>query len=331
MDTKRSPLVVVTYPVHAPRRAMLKSLFPGRERLCFLSDMTTEERREALSGADVLLCWNPARELKPHEFGMLGTIRMVQLLSAGADHVPFRDIPPNAVIASNVGAYAEPMAEHVLGMTLALAKNLFREHMKMAQGEFNQAKLNSRMRGSVCGILGLGGIGTATARLMRCLGMRIYAINTSGRTAEEVDFIGTLGDLPQLLAVSDILVICLPLTRTTRKLIGTRELEAMKPNAILINVARGDIIDEQALYEHCMSRPDFRAGIDAWWSEPFGQGSFRTRFPFFMLPNVLGSPHNSAIVPGMNEEGTRLAVENIKRFLAGEAVKGLVRREDYLS
>ena len=323
------PLIIVTYKVNTPRRSQFKSLFP-KERVCFLTDFPDEDRERELAAAEVLMSWNPARELKPKEFGRLARLRMVQLLSAGADHVPFRELPREALIASNAGAYSEPIAEHVLAMALALAKNLFPEHLELSQGEFSQAMKNTMLRGSVCGILGFGGIGKAAARLMRSLGLKVHAINTSGRTDEEVNFIGTLRDLRTVLAASDVLVISLPLTKATRGLIGKRELDLMKPNAILVNVARGDIIDEHALFDHLVSNPHFRAGIDAWWFEPFGQGRFRTRYPFFTLPNVLGSPHNSAIVPGINEEGTRLAAENVKRFLAGEPVRGVVRREEYL-
>jgi glycerate dehydrogenase len=326
----KQPHIVICYPTKAARRHQLRMLFHGQARVCFLEDLTPDERQSEFVDADVLLTWNPARELKPREFGMLRKLRMIQLLSAGADHLPFRDLPPDAVIASNVGAYSEPIAEHVLGMALALAKNLFRQHLKLSQGDFSQARPNTLLHGGICGIVGFGGIGKATARLMRCLGLRIHAVNTSGRTGEPVNFIGTLRDLREVLSLADVLVVSLPLTKATRGLIGRKELEAMKPDAILINVARGDIIDEAALFEHLQSHPDFRAGIDAWWFEPFGQGRFRTRYPFFTLPNVIGSPHNSGIVPGANEEGTRLAAENIMRFLAGDPVVGRVRREDYL-
>ena len=104
----------------------------------------------------------------------------------------------------------------------------------------------------------------------------------------------------------------------------------MKPDAILVNVARGAIIDEKALYNHVKSHPSFLVGIDAWWTEPFMHGRFRMEYPFLELPNVLGSPHNSGVVPHVLVDATRQAVENVKYFLKGEKVMGIVQREDYL-
>ena len=120
-----------------------------------------------------------------------------------------------------------------------------------------------------------------------------------GRADETADRAGTLADLHDMLAAADIVVVTLPLTRTTRGLIGSRELGLMKPDAILVNVARGAIVDEDALFEHLKAHPDFGAGIDTWWDEPEPGQPFRPRLPFLSLPNVVGSPHNSGTVPGM--------------------------------
>jgi phosphoglycerate dehydrogenase-like enzyme len=189
--------------------------------------------------------------------------------------------------------------------------------------------------GAVCGILGFGGIGQATAGLMRAFGARIHAVNTSGRTSEPVEFVGTLADLDQVLAVADALVMALPLTNATRGLIGARELGLMKPTAILVNVGRAAIVDERALYEHLRDQPEFCAGIDTWWHEPGaggpGAGSgFAPGYPFFDLPNVIGSPHNSGVTDGALQFGACRAAENVLRFVRGEAVAGVTRRDDYL-
>jgi phosphoglycerate dehydrogenase-like enzyme len=128
----------------------------------------------------------------------------------------------------------------------------------------------------------------------------------------------------------DVLVISLPLSKATRGLIGERELALMKSDAILVNVARGAILDEDALYEHLRRNPSFSAGIDAWWQEPHGGGRFITRRPFFELPNVLGSPHNSAMTKGSFAAAARQAGENVARLLRGEPVRHLVDRSEYV-
>jgi len=320
------PLVAVTFHLDGEQ---LAELFGDEVRAESVAGMPEEERARTLEAADALLVWNWRRELWPEEGPALGA-RFVQLISAGADQLPFDQVPLKAVVASNVGAYAEPMAEHALAMGLALLKRLPQGHAKLAAGVFDQSTPSRWARGAVAGILGFGGIGKATGRLMRALGFCLHAINTSGRTDEPVEFVGTLDDLDAVLAAADVLVIALPLTKRTHGLIGARQLGLMKPTAVLVNVARGAIIDEDALYEHLRTHPEFSAGIDAWWVEPFGSGEFRVDHPFFELPNLLGSPHNSALVPGIGEEATRRAAANVLRFLRGEPVTGIVRAEDYV-
>jgi len=221
------------------------------------------------------------------------------------------------------------MSEHVLAMTLSLAKHLPQRHAALAAGRYDKWLPALVLDGSVCGILGFGGVGAATARLMRAFGARIHAVNRTGRTSETVEFVGTLADLDQVLAAADVLVVSLPLTLVTRGLLGRRELSLMKPAAILVNVARGAIIDQRALYEHLSTHPQFSAGIDTWWDEPAGEGPFRTDYPFLGLPNVLGSPHNSSIVPGTMLAAARVAAQNVRRYVRGEAVTGVIRRADY--
>jgi phosphoglycerate dehydrogenase-like enzyme len=222
------------------------------------------------------------------------------------------------------------MAEHAVAMVLAAAKRLLVEHAALAQGEFNQKRLNRMLAGSVCGVLGFGGIGKATARIMRCLGMRIHAINRRGATEEAVDWIGTLDRLDELLSASDVIVISLPLTPATNCLIRARELELMKPDAILVNLARGEIIDEAAFYEYLKTHPAFTACIDAWWIEPLRHGKFQMDRPFMQLPNVIGSPHNSASVIESRDTALRCSSENCRRVLLGEEPLNLVGPEDRL-
>ena len=321
--------IVVTFEPGTGQREVLTNILDKLGRVVFVTDLSQADRARELASAEVLISWSPSRELRPEECKTLTHAAMMQLLSAGADHIPYSMLPLGLTIASNPGAYAEQMSEHVLAMILAVTKNLMDRHEKLAKGIFDQVSENRTLRGSICAILGFGGIGKATARLLKCYGVEIYGINTTGKTDEPIKFIGTLKDLEMVLRLANIVVITLPLTNSTRGLVGKRELDWMKDDAILVNVARGEIIDEGALYQKLKAFPNFTAAIDAWWIEPLSHGEFHTKYPFFELTNVLGSPHNSGNVHGAFVKGAAFAAENVKRFLKHEPVLGIVRRSDY--
>jgi phosphoglycerate dehydrogenase-like enzyme len=319
--------ILVTYKTHEKEKEFYQSFFQDQV-ISFLADETERDKKEKkLLESEIIIAWNPTRELEMFDKSLFRNFQLIQLLSAGYDHLKFDMFPDSCVIAANQGAYASPMAEHTVAMILSLAKKLRLYHNRMAEGKFEQMKSITRpIKGATLGIIGFGSIGKEVAKLMRGFDVKIMALNTSGKTTEEVDFIGTLKDLEHLLIHADFVVISIPLTDETDGLIGKRELELMKKDAILINVARGPIIKEKDLYEHLKSHPDFSAGIDTWWIEPFKFGEFKINYPFFELPNLLGSPHNSSMVENIMIEGARKAAENVKRFLNDEEVNGIVKR-----
>jgi glycerate dehydrogenase len=318
------PLLAASLALDPAGRALLHAAIGGAADIAWLADLPDDARAATLRQADVLFAANPARELRPGEAALLAGARLIQLMPAGIDFIRFDELPAGVQVASNAGAYAAPMAEHALAMALAAAKRLIPEHAALARNEFNQQTPNRMLAGLVCGIYGFGAIGAATARLMAALGMRIHAINRRGASDAPTDWIGTPDRLAALLAASDVLVIAAPLTRATERMIDAAALGLMKPDAILINLARGEIVDEAALFAHLQSQPRFTACIDAWWIEPVRHGRFAMDHPFMTLPNVIGSPHNSASVPMTREVGLKRAGENILRALRGEPVQNLV-------
>lgn len=323
-----STLLVAFSLDEAARKVLIEALDGAAELVC-LTDLAPDERGAALSAATVVL----VRDLKPflpEELALLGKVRLVQCITAGVDYLPLSLLPSRVPVAANGGGYAEPMAEHALAMVFAAAKRIVVEHAALARGEFRQQIENRMLAGSVCGIFGFGSIGIATAQIMRSVGLRVHGINRSGTGHPLLEWVGTPDQLDTMLAAADVLVIAAPLTKSTMRLFGARELALMKPNAILVNLARGEIIDEVALFAHLQAAPTFTACIDAWWVEPIRHGEFGMDHPFTSLPNVIASPHSSATVPGSRPAALRRAVENCKRALVGEPVQYVVSDEHRL-
>jgi phosphoglycerate dehydrogenase-like enzyme len=326
--TKKNILVI--YEPGAEEKEIYLEIIDDLAQVHHLKDEARSNRSRLLKTADVVISLSfSQREIETHEIHLLQNTRLIQLVYAGADNVPIDHIPADIVLASNVGAFARPIAEHVLALTLALAKKLVPKNKLLQDGEFDRTGLNQEIRGGICGIVGFGGNGREIAATMQAMGMKIYGINRSGKTDAPVDFIGTVDDLKKVLEASDVVVLATPLTRATRNMIGKKALAWMKKDAILINVGRGDVINQRALYEHLKSHPEFRAGIDTWWSEPVEPGPFKLEHPFFELPNIIGSPHCADHVPGAMSHATRKALENVKNFLMGHEIRGRLKRQDY--
>lgn len=318
--------IVVAYDIEREALEAFTKAVDNAAEIVVLPQSSDADRAALLRNAVAVLTRNTARDFEPGELAMLERARVLQCFSAGVDFMPLYDVPTHVPIACNAGAFAEPMAEHALSMILAAFKRLFVEHAALRQGEFNQFTRNKLIAGSTVGIFGFGGIGIATARLVSSLGASVLAINRRGTTDAPVDFIGTPGDLDYLLRESDALVVSAPYTRDTENLLGARELQLMKHDATLVNLARGELVDELALYAHLQTHPAFTACIDAWWVEPVRHGEFRMQAPFMDLPNVIGSPHNSASVSRAGSPPHRLAGENCRRAALGEAPLNVVDR-----
>jgi phosphoglycerate dehydrogenase-like enzyme len=324
--------ILVTYDPGDDATDIFKEILEDLAQVDYLkNDNSKRNRNYLLSAADIIVALSfSQKEIDPAEIPLLQNVCFIQLIYAGADNLPFELIPPEINMASNVGAFARPIAEHVLALTFALAKKIIPKNKMLQEGKFDRSGFNQEIRGGVCGIIGFGGNGREIAKIMQAMGMRVYGINRSGRTDMPVEFIGTVGDLEKVLAVSNVVVVTTPLTRETRDMIAEKELQWMKKDAILINVGRGDVINQRALYEHLKAHPDFRAGIDTWWSEPVGKEDFILNYPFFNLPNIIGSPHIADHVPGAMLNATRSALENVRNFLLGNKLRGVLNREDYL-
>jgi glycerate dehydrogenase len=319
--------ILVSFNPNSKQIEIIENELSEKANIYYLESDTN--RTEAIEKADIIFSWNPIREFDDEEYKFFENVKLMQLLSAGGDHLPFEFFPDSLIVAGNVGAYAQAMAEHALAMALSLSKNLFVNHQKIKEGVFDQSSQGKLVHGANFAIIGFGGIGKEIYKLLQPFDPKIYAINTTGKTDLDVFFAGTVEDLNYVLSNADFIFITIPLTKKTKGMIGKTELNNMKDDAILVNVARGEIIDQKDLYEHLLSHPEFKAGIDAWWIEPFRHGEFKVDYPFVELPNVIGSPHNSGMVPGSMVKATVFAVKNILEFLNGNKIKGVFNRAEY--
>ena len=323
--------ILVTYQPGEEEKKIYREVFKDLTQVHFLKNESESKRVKLFNAVDIVITLSfSQKEIESAEIPLLQNVRFIQLIYAGADNIPFALIPTGIILASNVGAFARPIAEHVLALTLALAKKLVLKNKLLQEGKFDRSGFNQEIRGGVCGIIGFGRNGREIAKTMQAMGMQIYGINRRGKTDSPIDFIGTLADMKKVLEASHVVVVSTPLTRETKDLIGKKELGWMKKDAILINVSRGDVINQKALYEHLKAHPDFRAGIDTWWSEPVGKETFKLDYPFFDLLNIIGSPHIADHVPRSMLYATRRALENVRDFLMGNEFRGVLNREDYL-
>jgi phosphoglycerate dehydrogenase-like enzyme len=242
------PALVVAFELSEKRKAIVADALAGASAVAYLTELDEAARAEALRNAGALLTFNTSKMLRSGEAELLDGARLIQFMIADVDFIPLGELRRGVPVATNGGGYAESMAEHALAMALAAAKRLILEHENLKLGQFNQFTQNRMLAGGDCGIFGFGGIGAATARI----GMRVHAINRRGRTDERVDWIGTPDRLNDLLEAADVLLISAPLTRATCGLIGAAELGRMKEDAILVNLARGEIVQERPLYDHLL-------------------------------------------------------------------------------
>jgi D-3-phosphoglycerate dehydrogenase / 2-oxoglutarate reductase len=218
-------------------------------------------------------------------------------------------------VLAATGCNAHSVAEHALALMLALIKDLRRQDAFVRSGGWEKKSYQGHeLRGRKLGLVGLGMIGRALASMVVPIGMTVEAYDPFAPPEAFEPNLTRVTDLNVLLAESDVISLHCPLTNQTRNLIGARELGRMKPTALLINTARGEVVDEPALVKALESGTIAGAGLDSFASEPPEADN-----PLWKLPNVIVSPH----VAGVTEEARReVSLQTVRNVLA------LLRNED---
>jgi|FaiFalFF_MnMetaG_3_1042247.scaffolds.fasta_scaffold03008_2 phosphoglycerate dehydrogenase-like enzyme len=307
-------------------RLMASYAPPGFEVILRPHATPPEEKARLLEGADFLIPF-PA-EVPAEALRRARRLRLIQLLSAGYDRLDLDlcrrlGIP----VADNGGANAWAVAEHAIALLLALYKRLLDADRFVREGKWRGDILGYdtyEVAGKTVGIIGLGRIGAKVAARYHAFEVaRILYYDLLPRPDLEVEVRAQRVDLDTLLRESDIVTIHCPLTRHTRGLIGRRELGLMKPTAVLINTARGAIVDEAALIEALRERRIAGAGLDVFAQEPVSPTN-----PLLRLPNVVLTPHTAGTAYEGWARRARFAFANIQRVWEGQPPLSLVRPEE---
>ena len=232
---------------------------------------------------------------------------------------------PDIAFTSSKGPMGASMAEHAAAMLLALARDLPAHHREQSAHywrDLTEGGAMTLLQGKTAAILGVGAVGGHLARILQAgFGMRVFGMTRANRDNPHVDRYFTRDDVLDVLPQADVVALTLPATADTTHLIDHAAFAAMKPTAILVNVARGALVDEAALIEALQQGRLKGAGLDVFEEEPLPSDS-----PLWTLPNVVMTPHRSAITDGVADAILAFWSDNIRRFLSNQPLLGTVDR-----
>jgi phosphoglycerate dehydrogenase-like enzyme len=240
-------------------------------------------------------------------------LQWIQATTSGVDYVlNLPSLGKEVLLTSTRGIHSPQMSEMAILFMLALNRNFPQmvRNQDLAIWERWPGRLLFQKK---VGILGVGVVGEEIARKCKVFGMTVFGIARRRRKIDSVDYFYGPEDLFHVLAEVDYLIIAAPHTPETRKMIGAKALSSMKPTAFLINLARGEIVDEEALIEALKTRQIAGAALDVFWEEPIP-----TNHPLWKFKNVIITPHIGGMSDIYVEQVLSIFEENLRRFLRGE-------------
>ena len=303
--------------------SVLKSELHTTSGLEFVHIPTDEKLTKMIPELDILTTYH----IKETSFAnATAQLKWIHFGIAGLEHSLFPDILKSKTIITNAsGVHAGPVSEFVMSAILYFAKR-FKDCQKFMQTknwtQWQVAKQMVQLKGKTIGIIGFGSLGKAIAKKAKAFDMKVIATRRLQKKVEHkktVDELIPVSNLSHLLKNSDFVVIACPLTPVTKNMIGKRELSEMKSTAFIINIARGEIINEAALINALQNKTLAGAALDVFEKEPLPKES-----PLFALDNVFLSPHISGNFPEYQHDVMVQFADNLNRYLAGKDLKNRV-------
>jgi phosphoglycerate dehydrogenase-like enzyme len=302
-------------PVMASSQAYRKLL--ERTRVDYHDTLPAGEEGliERIAGAEIVINIRSSTRFSENVFRRSPNLRLLSLWGTGTDNVDLAAAARHGVAVTNTpGVSAFSIAEHALALLLAVARHIPRVDAEVRQGRWPRGQA-AQMHGKTLGIVGLGAVGRQFAHLGAGIGMRVIAWTMHPDPALGFELVS----FDDLFRLSDVVSLHLRLSAETRGLVGRGELEKMKPSAILINTARGPIVDQEALLEALTAGRIAGAGLDVFDLEPLPAGHSLTR-----LENVVLTPHSAGVTPEALEAGLQLSIDNVWNFFSGRPTNVVV-------
>lgn len=278
-----------------------------------------DELEDVAEEMEVLLCFRSPKDV----LAKAPKINWIMTVGAGVDSVlPNPGLRIECSITNARGIHAVQIAEYVAGTMFAMTLRL-PEHVRNQSEASWQMRPHTIAEGKTMAVIGLGCIGKAIAGKAAALGLKVVGVRKHPAPVEHVDHVYGPDELHEALGVADFVTLIVALTPETRGMFGKAELEAMKPEAFLINVARGPVVVESELVEALRNGTIAGAALDVFEVEPLPSES-----PLWQMENVLITPHNAGARPDYLQAVTKLFTDNLAHYIAGEPLFNLVNREE---
>jgi phosphoglycerate dehydrogenase-like enzyme len=315
------PTFVVLADLPPEQRALFEPL-ANRVRLVFGAHV--DAIRDDLAVASAVYVWGHPHDPWDEVLIAAPRLRWVHYTGAGFEHLLSRRfVESPARFTNSRGVHTPTVAEMALTLILALAKHLPNRVRAQARHEWTQ-ELNEGLYGKTLLVVGLGSIGSAVAHAASALGMHVIGVRRTARPARWAHEVFAFADLDEVLPRADVIVLACPETDETRGLLGAFRFQRLKRCALLVNVARGSIVDEPALVDALRSGLLAGAGLDVFAHEPLAADS-----PLWDMPNVLITPHYPN-VRGWEHSTVQRFIDNAERFLEGRPLRDVIdKRRGY--
>lgn len=278
---------------------------------------TPEEAHDHFTDAEIVAAF----PMRVPDIALLPRAKWLHSFSAGVDKILSPQVAVSDIhLTNSSGIHATPIAEHIIATLLIFVRQFHKTFRQQEQHVWQKRKSITELREQTILVVGLGEIGTEAARLAKAFGAVVWAVSRSGKNKPIfVDRLETSDKLDELLQSADFVVITLPHTQETHHLFGRAKLQKMKSLAVIINIGRGGIIQENDLIEALKEGKIAGAALDVFETEPLGRES-----PLWDMENVIITPHHSGLSRKYMDRATELLCKNLRAYLKGEPLPNLV-------